>query len=101
MELCEATGGLFVPGVPLAKKKKSSCIYFFVEMMQRGFVMILATVWSMGIGRPVTCIPCILLTRNVNGNAEIFLPAFSVDALTVGLPPGPCWLECFLECPGL
>lgn len=63
--------------------------------------MIPAKVWSLAMGRTANRPPCILLTRNVNGNAEIFLPAFSVDALTVGLPPGPCWLECFLECPGL
>lgn len=50
-------------------------------MLQRVFVMIPAKVWSMGMGRTVTCPPCILLTRNVNGNAEIFLPAFSGDAL--------------------
>lgn len=29
MELCEATGGLFVPGVPLAKKKKKQLYLFF------------------------------------------------------------------------
>lgn len=78
-------------------------LYFFylIVMLQRVFVMIPAKVWSMGMGRTVTCPPCILLTRNVNGNAEIFLPAFSVDVLSEGLPPGPCRLECFLECPRL
>lgn len=58
---------------------------------------------TMGMGRTITCPPCSLrvLPFLEMGMPRYFCQPLSMDALSVGLPPGPCWVECSLECPGL